>query len=90
MGQVAIQLNGRIYRFVCGDGDEPRITALADYIRSKLNQLGQETTRAGDDRMLVMAALMLADELFDARAATQAASVSAQTPLPRKSQERVT
>jgi cell division protein ZapA len=89
MGQVAIQLNGRIYRFVCGDGDEPRIIALADYIRSKLTTLGHETTRAGDDRMLVMAALMLADELFDARDATKTTAKST-PPLTRKSQERVT
>lgn len=67
MGQVAISLNGRSFRFVCGDGEEQRISALAAYVRSKLDQLGHEHGRAGDDRLLVMAALMIADELFDAR-----------------------
>ena len=70
MGQVAISLMGRSYRFVCGDGEEARIKALGDYVRTKVDQLGQDMGRAADDRLLVMAALMLADELFEARETT--------------------
>lgn len=67
MGQVAITLMGRSYRFVCGDGEETRIKALGDYVRIKVDKLGRDLGRTADDRLLVMAALMLADELFDAR-----------------------
>jgi cell division protein ZapA len=68
MAQVAVTLNGRTYRFVCGDGEEDRITALANYVGNKLEALGQDHTRVGDDRLLVMAALHITDELFEAQA----------------------
>lgn len=67
MAQVAISLMGRNYRFVCGDGEETRIKALGDYLSSKVDVLAQDVGRQGDDRLLVMAALMLVDELFEAR-----------------------
>jgi cell division protein ZapA len=79
MGQVAIPLNGKSYRFVCGDGEEARILALGEYLRSKLDALGHGAGRPGDDRMLVMAALLIADELFDARTS---AEQSAAQPAP--------
>jgi cell division protein ZapA len=84
MGQVAITLMGRSYRFVCGDGEEARIKALGDYIRVKVDQLGRDLGRTADDRLLVMAALMLADELFDAREATTLDPATASPNRPRK------
>ena len=74
MAQVAVALNGRTYRFVCGDGEEARILALADYVGAKLDSFGLAYGRPGDDRLLVMATLMLADELFEARGADAAAA----------------
>lgn len=85
MGQVAVTLNGRTYRFVCGDGEEDRIIALANYVGTKLEALGQELTRPGDDRLLVMAALHITDELFEARANLGDPPVaSVQSLKPRK------
>lgn len=85
MAQVAVTLNGRAYRFLCGDGEEERIEALAGYISSKLEVLGEELGRAGDDRLLVMAALHITDELFEARAKLgEAPSATVQSLKPRK------
>ena len=67
MGQVSIHLNGRTYRFECGDGDEARVRVLGEYIKGKIDQLGPDCGRAGDDRTLVMIALLLADEVLEAR-----------------------
>ena len=69
MGQVSIILNDRIYRLVCDDGEEDRLAELATYVKSKVAQLTAELGHAGDERLLLMAALMIADELWDARAA---------------------
>jgi cell division protein ZapA len=86
MGQVAVSLNGRTYRFVCGDGEEARIEALAAYVGSKLEGLDQDFSRLGDDRMLVMVALLITDELFEARASLGAepAGGTVQALKPRK------
>jgi cell division protein ZapA len=66
MGQVAIAVNGRSYRFDCGDGEEPRLQELADYVKSRMEALSSEHGNVGEERLLLMAALTIADELWDA------------------------
>ena len=70
MGQVSIIINDRAYRLACGEGEEDRLVELATYVKSKVEQLTNEIGHAGDERLMLMAALMIADELWDARAAT--------------------
>ena len=83
MGQVTITLNGRSYRLRCGPGEEPRLIELADEVRAKLDGLISEFGQAGDDRLLLMSALLIADELHDARARLAAlAAQPSQTPEP--------
>lgn len=67
MGQVAVTLNGRTYRLSCEPGEEARLTLLAAEVKARLDTLIGEFGNAGDDRLLLMAALTLADELLDAR-----------------------
>lgn len=68
MAQVAISFNKRSYRFECSDGDAARLETIAGYVRDKLDVLIREHGAVGDERLVLMAALMLADELFEARA----------------------
>ena len=68
MAQVAITFNKRSYRFECADADVERLEAVANYLKVKLDELMREHGQAGDERLVLMAALMIADELFDARA----------------------
>ena len=68
MAEVAIRFNHRTYRFTCGENEVQRLEQVANYLTGKLDSLAREHGVVGDDRLLVMAALMLADELFDARA----------------------
>lgn len=84
MAQVALTLNGRTYRFVCGDGEEARIKDLASYLDQKLELLGQDLSRTGDDRLLVMAALHIVDELFEARSKLGEPSAGNTQPLKPK------
>jgi cell division protein ZapA len=68
MGQASVTLNGRVYSLSCGEGEEARLQELAAVVRAKLDGLVAEYGKAGDDRLLLMSALMIADELLDARA----------------------
>lgn len=68
MAQVAITFNKRTYRFQCGEADVERLEVLANYLKIKLDGLMQEHGALGDERLVLMSALMIADELFDARA----------------------
>ena len=79
MGQVSITLNDRVYRLVCDDGEEDRLVDLATYVKAKVTELTAEHGHAGDERLLLMAALMIADELWDARAAGTAVVTQPET-----------
>ena len=68
MAQVAITFNNRTYRFQCGEGDVERLENLCDYLKDKLDALMREHGQIGDERLVLMAAFTIADELFDARA----------------------
>lgn len=76
VGHVAVTLNRRTYRLQCGDGEEPRLTALADHLRTKLDALTAEFGQVGDDRLLMLAALQITDELWDARAQVAALTLA--------------
>lgn len=67
MGVVSLTLDGRSYRVGCGEGEEARLRALGDHLASKVERLSAEHGSIGHDKLLVMAALLVADELFEAR-----------------------
>jgi len=68
MGEVTIAVNGRAYRFACGDGEEARLRELAAYVTSRMEGLAREHGNVGDERLLLMTALMITDDLWDATA----------------------
>lgn len=68
VAQVSINLNNRSYRFDCGDGDAERLAKLAHHVKDILDRLVGEHGNIGDERLVLMAALTIADELFEARA----------------------
>ena len=67
MAQVTVQINGSSYQVACGDGEQDRITGLAGYVDEKVQELVGAIGNVGDQRLLVMASLLLADEVFEAR-----------------------
>lgn len=71
MGQVSVILNGRAYRLACGDGEEPRLLELAGHIKERVEQLMLDFGQVGHDRLLLMAAILIADELWDTRKALE-------------------
>lgn len=68
VAQVSISFNNRTYRFQCGEGEAERLEQLAGYLKTKLDALMAEHGPIGDERLVLMAALTMADELFEARA----------------------
>jgi cell division protein ZapA len=62
MGQLTIQVNGKPYIVGCDDGDEPRLRALAQTIDSKVRASDPGGGALGETRLMLMGALVLADE----------------------------
>ena len=67
MGQVTVTLNGRTYSLQCADGEEGRLIQLAGLVKRRADAVVEEFGQVGDDRVLLMAALMIADELLPAQ-----------------------
>lgn len=66
MAQVAVTIGGKTYRIACDEGDEPRLVALADVVDSQLESMRRRFGEIGDRRLLIMAAVSIADELVEA------------------------
>jgi cell division protein ZapA len=64
MAQAVVTIAGRTYRMNCDEGEEPHIEQLALQVDSKIAELRGAFGEIGDQRIVVMAALTLADELF--------------------------
>ncbi len=67
MGVVSLTLDGRGYRIGCADGEESRLRTLGEHLSGKIERLSTEHGAIGHDKLLVMAALLITDELFEAR-----------------------
>ena len=66
MGQVVVTINGRNYQIACDDGQEGHLAQLAAYVDKRLGELVAAVGQVGDERLLVMTGLLVADELSDA------------------------
>jgi cell division protein ZapA len=71
LGDVTITLNARTYRLECGDGEEAHLIALAEYFSSHVETMKKKFGQVGDDRLILMAALMVADELSELKRQVQ-------------------
>jgi len=67
MAHVAVTIDGRKYRLACNEGEERRLESLASLIDGKIAELRGEFGEIGDQRLVVMAALTVADNLLEAR-----------------------
>ncbi|HYP57270.1 MAG TPA: cell division protein ZapA [Beijerinckia sp.] len=66
MAQVSVTIAGRAYRIACGEGEEARLQELARKVDSKIDALKQGFGEIGDQRLIIMAAITIADELSEA------------------------
>ena len=71
MGQVSVPVNGRSYTLNCEDGQETRIRRLAQYVDAKIGEFVASAGQVGEARLLLLAALVIADELSDANDALE-------------------
>ena len=67
MGQVSVTLNGRTYRLQCGEGEEAHLIELAEYLGTHVDVVKRKFGQVGDDRLILMAALQVMDELWELR-----------------------
>ena len=72
MAQLSVTIAGRSYRMACADGEEDHLEGLAQMIDEKIVEMRETFGEIGDQRLIVMAALTVADELVEQKRKTEA------------------
>ncbi|TCT05649.1 cell division protein ZapA [Aquabacter spiritensis] len=67
MAQVSVTIAGRQYRMACDEGQEEHLMRLGRDVDARISQLRGAFGEIGDQRLTVMAAVTIADELHEAR-----------------------
>jgi cell division protein ZapA len=67
MAQVSVTIDGHKYRLACNEGEEARLESLAGMIDEKIGEMRAAFGEIGDQRLVIMAALTIADNLGEAR-----------------------
>lgn len=73
MAKADIRIRDRSYSVACAPGQEERLVALSKQLDARVQDISRAVGNIGDDRLLLIAALALLDEL-DASHSAQAAA----------------
>ena len=68
MPLVNVTVNQRTYAIACDEGEEAHLSELAAYVDTKVGELLGTVGQVGEQRLLLMAALLVADTHFETRA----------------------
>jgi cell division protein ZapA len=66
MAEISLTINDRSYDVACDDGQEGHIRKLAEHLDERVREFAGALGPVGEGRLLVMASLVVADELFEA------------------------
>jgi len=66
MPLVNVMVNSRAYTIACDEGEESHLRELAVHVDAKVRELLSSVGQVGETRLLLMAALLIADEHHDA------------------------
>jgi len=71
MSEVGITIGGRRYSVHCRDGEEDHLRALGAMVDQKCSDANEALGTLSESRQLLMAALLIADELSESRVALE-------------------
>ena len=67
MPLVKVMVNARAYTNACDDGEEGHLKELATHVDQKVRELVGSVGQVGDHKLMLMAAVLITDEFFEAR-----------------------
>lgn len=65
MAQVSVTIDGKVYRMACNEGQEEHLIDLAQRFDRYVTHLKDSFGEIGDQRITVMAGIMVMDELVE-------------------------
>jgi cell division protein ZapA len=88
MAHVTIRINGYAYTVGCEDGQEEHLTQMAAEIEQRISSIKAIGGQSGEARLLMLAALLLADEVHDMRNNAGARTAPADSAKPENGERR--
>lgn len=73
MAQVTVRINGYAYTIGCQDGEEEHLQTMAGEVERRIESIKSAAGPTNESRMLAMASLLLADDLYEMRRSLKAA-----------------
>lgn len=82
MAQVTVRVGGYSHPVACQDGQERHLTDMAAEVDKRIGALKAMGMQFGETRMLLLAALQLADETSDLQTENEAMKAGGAVPPP--------
>ncbi len=82
MAQVTLRINGYAYTLGCKDGEEAHLQDMAAEVDRRIEGVKTTAGPSGEARMLVIAALLMADELDELQKKMPDQTTQAAPPAP--------
>jgi len=89
MAQVTLRINGHAHTIGCKDGEEAHLLAMAEEVEKRVERAKALGVSSGETKLLVMAALFMADELHDMELELQNARKNKAVAADRAKAERI-
>jgi cell division protein ZapA len=84
MAQVTLRINGYAYTLGCRDGEEAHLNAMAREVEKRIESVRSMAGQSGESRMLLMAALTMADELYEVEQRQQSGRGAGEARIARR------
>ena len=67
MAEVNLNIGGKNFTLQCEEGQQKRVLEVGEYVDGRLRDIAGAGAASNQSHLLVLTALMLADEIFDLR-----------------------
>ena len=87
MAEINVLINGRSYGIACDDGQEQRVLDLSRFVDARLKDIAKAGAASTESHLLVLTALVMADEIFDLKDGMRAVERQQNTAGVRMSEQ---
>lgn len=83
MSKVSITVNNKPFTIACDEGQEERVRQLGRYVDERFRELNSAGAAPNESYTLVLTALVIADDMFEAKDQAEKARVEASQSAPQ-------
>lgn len=80
MAEVSLNIHGKDYGIACDDGQENRVIEVGQYVDNRARDIATAGAASNENHLLVLTALVLADEVKELRDSLMSARANSNNP----------